>query len=320
MPDIPRLLYPPLNPYQIGYVDVGDGHELYWETSGNPKGVPVVFLHGGPGGGCSPDHRRLFNPDHYRIILFDQRGAGRSRPLASLQANTTQHLIDDLERLRHCLDVDKWLVLGGSWGAMLALLYAQHHPARVLGLILRGVFTGRQSEIDWLYQNGANALFPEAWQAFCAPIPPAQRHSMVDAYYELLTSGDEMREMDAAQAWCAWEAAVMTLMPRRAAPISASPHTCALAKIEAHYFKHKCFIEEAQLFKHMHKISHIKGAIVQGRYDVVTPATTAYALQQLWPAAKLSIVPDAGHATSEVGMTDGLINATDVFALNLLSP
>lgn len=198
--DTPRLLYPPLNPYQIGYLDVGDGHELYWETCGNPDGVPVVFVHGGPGGGCSPDHRRLFNPDHYRIILFDQRGAGRSRPLASLHANTTQHLIEDMERLRICLGVEQWLVLGGSWGAMLALLYAQNYPHYVLGLVLRGVFTGRKQEIDWLYQSGASALFPEAWEAFCAPIPEAERSFMLSAYYKLLTCGDVEREMSAAQA------------------------------------------------------------------------------------------------------------------------
>ena len=320
MDNLPRLLYPPINPYQIGYLDVGDGHELYWETSGNPNGVPVVFLHGGPGGGCSPDHRRLFNPDHYRIILFDQRGAGRSRPLAGLHANTTQHLIDDLEALRACLHVDQWLIMGGSWGAMLALLYAQSHPARVSGLVLRGVFTGRKAEIDWLYQYGASVLFPEAWEAFCAPITPDERSNMVKAYYKILTCGDLEREMNAAQAWCTWEASVMTLLPRRSAPISASAHTRALAQIEAHYFAHHCFMSEGHVLANMAQLNTINGSIVQGRYDVITPATTAYDLHRLWPRSKLVIVPDAGHATSETGITDGLINATDIFAVTLLPP
>jgi proline iminopeptidase len=318
MIEAPRLLYPPLNPYQIGYLDVGDGHELYWETCGNPDGVPVVFLHGGPGGGCSPDHRRLFNPDHYRIILFDQRGAGRSRPLSSLTANTTQHLIGDMERVRQCLGVERWLVLGGSWGAMLGLLYAQSYPQHTLGLILRGVFTGRAREIKWLYQEGAHAIFPREWEKFCAPIPAHRRHDMVSAYYELLTSGDADVEMTAAQAWCTWEAEVMTLLPRRGAHVGASAHTRALAQIEAHYFAHHCFIDEGHILSHADQLSAINGTIVQGRYDIVTPVTTAYELHKAWPRSKLVIVPDAGHATGEAGITDGLINATDMFALTLV--
>ncbi len=309
--------YPVLTPYESGMLDVGDGHEIYWEVCGNPQGRPALFVHGGPGGGCSPEHRRLFDPSIYRIILFDQRGCGRSRPTALLTANTTQHLLADMERLRVMLGVERWLLLGGSWGATLALLYAQTYPQHVSAMVLRGVFTARLSEVNWLYQHGASVLFPEGWEKFIAPIPEAERNTMVAAYHKRLTCGDLPQEMEAARTWCNWEAELMTLLPRNRGGMTSvfSPHTRALAQIEAHYFIHDSFIGEGQILNNVHLLDTIPAIIVQGRYDVVTPPTTAYALHRAWPNSRLDIVPDAGHATGEPGTTRRLIAATDELAI-----
>ncbi len=308
-------LYPSIKPFDSGMLDVGDGHSLYYEVSGAPQGKPALFLHGGPGGGCYADHRRLFDPERYRIVLFDQRGCGRSRPLSSLDANTTPHLVADIERLRGHLDAERFVVLGGSWGAALALLYAQAHPSRVEALVLRGVFTARRREIDWLYRFGASELFPERWALFSSHVPADERLDLPRAYHRLLTGDDADAIGAAARVWCAWEASLMTLAPRSPSFTgSAGEHARALARIEAHYFVHDAFIAEGRILADMPKIAAIPGVIVQGRYDLVTPPTTAYAVHQAWPASRLEIVPDAGHATSEPGVTRKLVEATDFFA------
>ncbi len=311
----PGALYPPAKPYATGTLDVGEGHALYYEVSGNPAGKPALFLHGGPGGGCYADHRRLFDPARYRVVLFDQRGCGKSKPTADLAANSTWRLVEDIERLRVHLGVERFVILGGSWGATLALLYAQTHCARVEALVLRGVFTARKQEIDWLYRYGASELFPERWNAFVSHIQPDKRGDLVRAYHALLTSGDPDVEREAARAWCTWESALMT-MAERSAGFSAGngEHTRALARIETHYFIHNAFIEEGQILRDMPKIAAVPGIIAQGRFDVVTPPSTAYAAHRAWPASRLDIVHDAGHATSEPGITRKLVEATDFFA------
>ena len=308
-----RSLYPPLSPYDSGWLDVGDGHEIYWEACGNRDGEPALFLHGGPGGSCQPDHRRLFDPEAYRIILFDQRGSGRSRPKGELQNNNTQALAADIEKLREALGVENWLILGGSWGAALALAYAQRWPQRVRALVLRGVFTARQCEVDWLYKFGASSIFPEAWQRFTAPIPEAERDNLVAAYHRRLTGDDINARREAARTWCGWESELLTLIPRGARYSGVTEGDLALARIEAHYFINKSFMPDGELLAGMDPIAHIPGVIVQGRYDVVTPPRTAFELAQIWPAATLNIVPDAGHATSEPGILAGLVEATDRF-------
>jgi proline iminopeptidase len=307
-------LYPPIDSYDRGHLNVGDGHCLYWETCGNPKGFPALFLHGGPGGGCNADHRRLFDPQRYRIVLFDQRGCGRSLPVASLQANTTQHLVNDIELLRRHLGIERWLILGGSWGATLALLYAQSHRERVEALVLRGVFSGRKKEIDWLYQFGASELFPEAWLRFIGPIPEDERGDLLHAYHRRLTSSDMQVRISAARSWCAWEASVMTLLPRASAYSSSDDNVLALARIETHFFVNDTFIAEGQVLRDAHKLAGLPGIIVQGRYDVVTPPVTAYDLHLAWLGSRLDIVPDAGHATSEPGIMRRMVQATDEFA------
>lgn len=312
-PDRPATLYEPLSPCEAGMLDVGDGHEIYWETCGNPLGQPALFLHGGPGGGCYADHRRLFDPRHYRIVLFDQRGCGRSRPAGSLEANTTQHLLGDMEKLRKRLQIDSWLVLGGSWGATLALLYALQHREHVRAVVLRGVFTARRREIDWLYQHGASALFPEAWDRFATFIPPEERGDFVAAYHRRLTAGERSTRMEAARAWCAWEGSLMTLTPRGDYQPGHGDATLSLARIETHYFVHDTFLREGEILDNAGSLAGLPGAIVQGRYDVVTPPTTAFALHRAWPGSRLDIVPDAGHATSEPGTIRRLVEATDSF-------
>lgn len=308
-------LYAPIEPYDSGYLDVGDGHSLYWEACGNRHGKPALFLHGGPGGGCLTDHRRLFDPNRYRIVLFDQRGGGRSRPSGGLEANTTADLVADIERLRIFLRVERWLVLGGSWGAALALAYAQRHPARVTALVLRGVFTGRRCEVDWLYtEGGASRLFPEAFARFAAPIPESERHDFIRAYHRRLTSADPALHRTAAAEWCAWEASLLTLMPKKCVMPGGAPGELALARIETHYFVNGSFLEEGQLLAGASRLADVPGIIVQGRYDVVTPAGTAWALHQAWPGSKLEIVPAAGHATGEPGIARALVAATDYFA------
>ncbi len=312
--------HPPIEPYAIGALETGDGHSLYWEACGNPEGKPALFLHGGPGGGCSTDNRRLFDPARYRIILFDQRGAGRSKPLGGLENNTTQHLIADIEHLRTHLGVESFTcVLGGSWGATLALSYAQAHPERLKSLVLRGVFTARQREIDWLYGDGARHLFPEARELFEKYIPESERGDLIGAYHKRLTCGDEATEQAAAAQWCAFEGKLLTLMPRMAAGAAASayasPQTRALARIEAHYFVHQSFMDEGQILARMGTIAHLPGVIVQGRYDSVTPPVTAFEVHRSWIRSQLVIVPDAGHATVETGIQRALVAATDRFAL-----
>lgn len=307
----PATLYPPVQPFMSGHLDVGDGHRIWWEVSGNPLGRPALFLHGGPGGGCHPDHRRLFDPQRYKVVLFDQRGCGRSLPHAELQANTTDHLINDIERLRAHLGVETWLVLGGSWGAALALAYAQRHAHRVRGLVLRGVFTGRQSEVDWLYREGASALFPDAWERFAGFIPEAERDDLVAAYHRRLVGADLAARAEAARAWCAWEQELLTLRPRARLSGPASQGELALARIEAHYFVNGSFLQEGELIANAAQLAGVPGVIVQGRYDVVTPVRSAFELAKAWPDADLRIVPDAGHATSEPGVLATLLAATD---------
>jgi proline iminopeptidase len=308
------VLYPPIAPYASGHIEVGGGHRLYWEECGNPLGTPALFVHGGPGGGCSAQDRRWFNPQLYRIVLFDQRGCGRSRPSASLISNTTPHLVADIETLRIHRGIERWLLMGGSWGATLALAYAERFPARVQALVLRGVFTARRSELHWLYRDGASRLFPEAWERFIAPIPVAERHDLVTAYHARLTCGDTALELRAANAWCAWEDALATLEPLPPAYADDDPATLALARIESHYFKHDSFLDEGQLIANACLLEGIAGVIVQGRYDAITPPDTAWELARAWPQATLEIVPDGGHASSEPGILRGLIMATDRLA------
>jgi len=311
-----RGLYPPIEPYRQGRLDVGDGHEVYWELCGNPEGKPAVFLHGGPGAGCSPDHRRLFDPARYRVLLFDQRGCGRSTPHASTEANTTWHLVADIERLRELVGVDRWLVFGGSWGSTLALAYAETHPERVTGLIVRGIFTLRRSELLWYYQEGASWLFPDKWERFLAPIPEDERGDLMAAYHRRLTDPDRRVRVEAARAWSVWEGETITLLPD--ASLSArhaeDEYALAFARIENHYFVNGGFLEEGQLLRDAHRLRAIPGVIVQGRYDIATPAASAWALHKAWPEAEFHLVPDAGHAFSEPGILRRLIEATDAFA------
>ena len=311
-----RTLYPPIEPYESGRLDVGDGHSLYWERCGTKGAKPVVFLHGGPGAGCSPDHRRQFDPARYDILLFDQRGCGRSTPYASLEANTTWHLVADIERLRAMAGVDKWMVYGGSWGSTLALAYAQTHPDRASELVLRGIFTFRQSELDWLYAYGASEIFPDKWPDFLAPIPEAERGEITAAYQRRLTGDDPAVRLEAAKAWSRWEAQTVTLLPdpHVIEEFTSDEFAVAIARIENHYMVHKGWLDEGQLLADAAKLRHIPGVIVQGRYDCCTPPVTAWDLKQAWPEVELVIVPDAGHLFSEPGITDGLIRATDRFA------
>jgi proline iminopeptidase len=310
------VLYPPIEPFRTGVLETGDGHFIYWELCGNPKGKPAVFLHGGPGAGCSPEHRRLFDPERYCVLLFDQRGCGRSRPSASLENNTTWHLVADIERLRGLLGVEQWLVFGGSWGSTLALAYAQAHPARVSELILRGIFALRRAEVLWYYQEGASWLFPDLWEGFLAPIPEAERGDLMAAYRKRLVGADKAAQLEAARAWSLWEGQTITLLPDPAftALHGGDEFALAFARIENHYFVHAGWLEEGQLIRNAHKLAGIPGVIVQGRYDVATPAKTAWDLHRAWPEADFQLVPDAGHAFNEPGILQRLVAATDRFA------
>lgn len=312
----PRELYPDIEPYDSGHLDVGDGHRIYWELVGNPVGKPAVFLHGGPGSGCGPIHRRLFDPDRYRLLLFDQRGCGRSRPNASLEANTTWHLVSDIERLRVMTDTERWLVFGGSWGSTLALAYAQKHPHRVTELVLRGIFTVRQAELDWYYGGGAAWLFPDAWEDFLAPLDETGRADPVAGFRSLLTSRNHSDRLRAARAWSVWEATTTRLLPDTAtiAAFAEEAFALAFARIENHYFVHGAWLEEGQLIRDAARLSRIPGVIVQGRYDLATPMRTAWDLHRAWPEAIFHIVAEAGHAFSEPGVLARLISATDRFA------
>ena len=308
-----RELYPPIEPYDSGYLSRG-GHEIYYEQCGNPRGRPALFVHGGPGGGGDVNARRFFDPNGYRIVNFDQRGAGRSRPAASLTDNTTWDLTADMESLRELLDIERWLVFGGSWGSTLALAYAETYPQAVSGLVLRGIFLLRQRELDWFYQNGASNLFPEQWQQFTAPIPPAERHNLLRAYHKRLIGDDEKLRMDAARAWSTWEGSTSSLLANEGLVehFSNPEFALALARIETHYFLNRGFLEhEDQLLDGVARIRHIPGVIVQGRYDVVCPIVSAWELAQRWPEASLRVVPDAGHSAFEPGITHELVNATD---------
>jgi proline iminopeptidase len=311
-----RPLYPPIEPYRTGRLEVGDGHSLYWEQCGNPDGKPALMLHGGPGAGCSPDHRRQFDPERYNVTLFDQRGCGRSTPHASLEANTTWHLVEDIEKLRTHVGVDKWLVFGGSWGSTLALAYAQTWPERTTELVLRGIFLFRQKELDWLYQFGASEVFPDKWGEFLAPIPEAERGDIVTAYQRRLIGDDPAVQLEAAKAWSKWEAETVTLLPD---PHVIEEHTSddfaiAIARIENHYMVNRGWLEEGQLLANADRLKNIPGVIVQGRYDMCTPPVSAWDLKQAWPEVELQIVPDGGHLFTEPGVLDGLIRAADRYA------
>lgn len=314
-----QSLYPDIEPYVSHTIKVEIPHVLHVEECGNPNGIPAVFLHGGPGAGCEPYHRRFFDPDRYRIILFDQRGCGRSTPHAALENNTTQALVSDIETIREHLGIDKWLVFGGSWGSTLGLAYAEAVPERVSALVLRGIFLCRPQEIHWFYQEGASRLFPDLWEEYLKPIPVEERDDMVQAYHRRLTSDDEMTRMAAAKAWSIWEGSTATLKPAQAVlDHFGNPFTAlSLARIENHFFVNNSFLEPDQLLRDAYKLVDIPGVIVHGRYDVVCPVENAWALHKAWPTAQLRIVTEAGHAASEPGIIDELIRATDRFAERL---
>ncbi|SDK11907.1 proline iminopeptidase [Nonomuraea maritima] len=316
-----NTLYPPIEPYDSGLLDVGDGNQIYWEVCGNPQGKPAVMLHGGPGGGCSADHRRQWNPELYRIVLFDQRNCGRSLPHASdaatdLSANTTWHLVADVERLREHLGIDQWQVFGGSWGSTLALAYAQTHPERTTELVLRGIFTLRPQELRWFYQEGASHLFPDLWEQYVAPIPQDERDDLMAAYHKRLEGPDDEVRLAAARAWAQWEGGTVSLRPdpKRVSDFGEEKKAVAFARIENHYFVHGGWMEPGQLIRDVDRIRHIPAVIVQGRYDACTPMATAYDLHRAWPEAEFHVIDDAGHAYTEPGILDRLIAATDAFA------
>ena len=312
-----RDLYPPIEPYSEGKLKVSELHTIHYEESGNRDGKPVIFLHGGPGGGISPMYRQYFDPQKWRIVIFDQRGCGRSTPYAELRENTTWDLVSDIEQLREHLKIDKWVVFGGSWGSTLALAYSQTHPDFCKGLILRGIFMLRPSEISWFYQWGASNIYPDAWQEYLKPIPEAERDDLLSAFYKRLTSEDRQIRLEAARAWAVWEASTSKLIPstRSKERFSMAEFAEAFARIECHYFINKGFFErENQLLENIDRIQHLPGVIVQGRYDVVCPMITAWELHQAWQQAELIVVPDAGHSISEPGIKDALIRATDRFA------
>ncbi len=311
-----RTYYPPIEPHRTGRLRVSGGHELYWEECGNPSGKPVVFVHGGPGGGTDARQRRFFDPAAYRIVLFDQRGCGKSTPFASLDENTTWHLVADMELLREQLGIATWQVFGGSWGSTLALAYAQTHPARVTELVLRGIFMLRKWEIDWFYQDGASHLFPDAWEKYLEPIPEAERGDLLSAYYRRLLSPDAAVRARAAKAWSTWEGRTSYLLPNDAylAKTGEDAFADAFARIECHYFMHHGWLDGARaLLANVDRIRKIPAVIVQGRYDVVCPLESAWALHRAWPEAELKIVEDAGHAAHEPGILHELITATDRF-------
>lgn len=312
-----RELYPPIEPYDTGTFDTGDGHRIYYEQCGAPHGKPALFVHGGPGGGGDVKARRFFDPARYRIVVFDQRGAGRSEPHASLENNTTWHLVADIERLRTLLGIDRWLVFGGSWGSTLSLAYAQAHPEAVSELVLRGIFMLRESELDWFYRRGANALYPDQWESLVADLDDDERADVLAAYHRRLTCGDREAELEAARRWSLWEAATSCLLPSEdlKAHFGATEFALPLARIETHYFVNRGFFEHAeQLLDRAERIRSIPGVIVQGRYDLVCPPETAWALAKCWPEATLELVDAAGHSAYEPGILDRLVAATDRFA------
>jgi proline iminopeptidase len=311
-----RTKYPEIEPYDSGYLKVSDIHEIYYEQCGNPDGQPALFVHGGPGGGCDPDDRRFFDPVHYRIILFDQRGAGRSKPHACTEENTTWHLVADMERLRHHLGVDRWLLFGGSWGSTLSLVYAEAHPERVRALVVRGIFLVRQAEFEFYYLKGTPLIYAEAGKKFLGFIPANERHDMIAAYHRRITSGDPDLRKRALEEWATWEAESSSVIrdPERIRKFSTAEFAEAFAGIELHYFINKGFFEvDGQILRDAERLKDIPGVIVHGRYDLVCPFQNALLLNEAWPGAKLIVVEDAGHASSEPGNTDALIRATDEF-------
>jgi proline iminopeptidase len=312
-----KTLYPELEPFDTGRLKVSPVHEIYYEQVGNPQGKPAVFLHGGPGGGIVPEYRRYFDPQLYRVVLFEQRGSGRSTPHASLEDNTTWHLVSDIEQLREHLGIERWQVFGGSWGSTLALAYAETHPARVTELVLRGIFLCRPKEISWFYQQGASAIFPDVWEEYLAVIPEAERSDLVSAYHRRLTSDDYAVRLEAARAWSIWEGSTSKLFfdPAVVEKFADPEFALAFARIECHYFMNNSFFaSDNYLIENVGKIRHLPGVIVQGRYDVVCPPLSAWDLHRAWPEAKLHIIPDAGHSITEPGIIDALVAATDNFA------
>ncbi|MBN91012.1 MAG: prolyl aminopeptidase [Erythrobacteraceae bacterium] len=316
MTDTRRMLYPEIEPYETGMLDVGEGHSLYYERVGTPGAKPAVFLHGGPGGGMAPDHRRQWDPELYDVLLFDQRGCGKSLPFAEIEHNDTWRIVEDIERLREMCGHQKWQAFGGSWGSTLALAYAQKYPDRVSELVLRGVFLARQQEKSWLYDYGASEIMAEQWDAFTGLIPEAERGDLVRAYYNRLTSEDEATRLAAAREWSLWEGHVATLLPNEdllesfGDPAKAVP----FARICAKFFLENFFLEEGELLRNVDALAGIPGIIVQGRHDICTPPGAAWALKKAWPEADLWIVPDAGHSAGEPGIVDGLVRATDKLA------
>jgi len=311
-----KTLYDPIEPFDTGRLRVSPVHELYYEQCGNPQGKPVVFLHGGPGGGISSDYRRYFDPKIYRVVLFDQRGSGKSTPHASLEDNTTWHLVEDIERLREHLSIRTWQVFGGSWGSTLALAYAETHPDRVAQLVLRGIFLCRPKEIEWFYQKGASAIFPDVWEEYLKVIPENERADMVSAYHRRLTSDDDAVRLEAARAWSIWEGSTSKLFfdPSMIEKFADPEFALAFARIECHYFMNNAFFSsDNYLIENVGRIRSIPGVIVQGRYDVVCPIMSAWDLHRAWPEAQLKIIPDAGHSISEPGIVDALVAATDRF-------
>jgi proline iminopeptidase len=310
-----RELYPPIEPYNSGHLKVSDQHSIYFEESGNPQGQPAVFVHGGPGGGTQPEYRRFFDPKHYRIILFDQRGCGKSTPHACLDENTTWDLVRDMEQLRKHLGLEKWLVFGGSWGSTLSLAYSETHPERCTHLVLRGIFLLRKWEIDWFYQSGADAIFPDLWEEYLRPIPPSERGDMLSAYYKRLTSADTAVQLEAARAWSIWEGSTSKLHIDRSLVdhYSAEEFAIAFARIECHDFMNQGYLEEGQLLRDVDKIRHLPTVIVQGRYDIVCPMRSAWDLHRAFPEAKFVVSPAAGHSMLEPENRSALLDGTDAF-------
>jgi proline iminopeptidase len=316
-----RHMYPEIEPFDTGLLDVGEGHQIYYEVSGNPDGKAAVYLHGGPGGASSPDQRRVFDPAKYRIVLFDQRGCGKSLPHASapeadLSTNTTWHIVADIEALRAHLDIDTWLVCGGSWGSALALAYAGKHRERVAELVLRGIFTLRKSELDWFYEGGAANVYPDLWEGFVAPVPEDQRGRLIEAYSRLLNDPDPAVHVPAAKAWARWESSAITLLPNEelVAHFTEDAFAVAFARIENHFFMNAGWFDDGQLIDEAAKLKDVPGVIIQGRYDMCTPATTAWDLHRAWPEAEFRMILDAGHAFTEAGILSAIVEATDRFA------
>ncbi|MEQ6249483.1 prolyl aminopeptidase [Sulfitobacter sp. HNIBRBA3233] len=311
-----QYLYPPLDPFDRRMLDTGDGHEIYFEQCGNPEGIPVVVLHGGPGGGCSPSMRRYFDPAKYRIVLFDQRGCGRSTPHSSVQNNTTWHLVADIERIRAMLNIDKWIAFGGSWGATLALIYSQTHPEAVRNIVLRGVFLMTQAELDWFYGGGAGKFWPEVWAKFVALVPEDERGDYIAAYHRRLFSDDLSLQTRYARAWSGWENALASIHSAGHMAEGPGEYARAFARLENHYFTNAGFLEyDGQILNQMDRIADIPGVIVQGRYDMICPPESAYSIAKVWPNCELKMVRNAGHALSEPGISAELVRAMDRIAL-----